>query len=105
MTSLPNDNIPPNDLKTNVLPSFDKDRLLDKIRNEDSKNNINLWADYWFYVIGVNIIPADTKSKAIYVKWSEWQNQPISDEMHEQRKKHNSYSKGIALIPGKVWRG
>ena len=28
-----------------------------------SLNEINKWADFWHYQIGVNVIPADTKNK------------------------------------------
>ena len=105
MTSLSTDIISTNDLKANDASSIDKDILLNKIRQEDSKTDINTWADFWFYVIGVNIIPADTKKREIKVKWSEYQNKPVLDEVHQLRKKYNNYSQGIALIPGKVWRG
>ena len=70
-----------------------------------SSNEINKWADFWHYQIGVNIIPADTKEKKTYENWSQWQDKPIPDELHEQRKKNGEYNKGIALIPGKIWRG
>jgi hypothetical protein len=64
---------------------------------------INEWADFWRYTIGVNIIPADTKNKVIYEKWSEWQDKPISEELHNQWKSENKFSNGIAVILGKVW--
>jgi Bifunctional DNA primase/polymerase, N-terminal len=66
-------------------------------------NSINEWADYWRYQIGVNVISADTQNKATYEKWSEWQDKPIPEELHNQWKEQNSFSKGIAIIPGKVW--
>ena len=31
--------------------------------------------------------------------------QSIPDELHEERKKNGYYHNGIAIIPGKIWRG
>ena len=33
------------------------------ISNNININSINDWADFWHYQIGVNVIPADTKTK------------------------------------------
>jgi hypothetical protein len=66
-------------------------------------DNYNWWADFWRYRIGVNVIPADTKKKAIYEKWSEWQDSPIPEELHNKWKEEGVFSKGIAVILGKVW--
>jgi hypothetical protein len=66
---------------------------------------LNESADYWHYYIGVNVIPADTKRKRTYENWTQWQNLFISDEMHESRKKNGEYNNGLAIIPGKIWRG
>ncbi len=63
----------------------------------------NEWADFWRYQIGVNVIPADTKNKTTWVKWSQYQNKPITGEQHKQWKLDDDFSKGMALIPGKVW--
>ena len=61
--------------------------------------------DYWFYKIGVNVIAADTVNKKPIEEWLEFQNKPISPDLFEQNKKNGLYNKGIAVIPGKVWRG
>ena len=66
-------------------------------------NSPNEWADFWRLRIGVNVISADTKNKITYEKWSNWQDSPIPEELHNQWKEQNSFSKGIAIIPGKVW--
>jgi hypothetical protein len=66
-------------------------------------DDFNSWADFWRYDIGVNIIPADTKNKSTYIKWSEWQDKPIPEEQHNKWKQEYAFSKGIAIIPGKVW--
>ena len=70
-----------------------------------SLNEVNKWADFWHFHIGLNVIPADTKNKQTNEIWSQWQDKPIPEELHEQRKKNGDYNKGIALIPGKIWKG
>jgi P4 family phage/plasmid primase-like protien len=75
------------------------------IINNSNINSINDWADFWYYEIGVNVIRADTENKQTIEKWSECQDKPIPDELHEQLKKNGEYNRGIALIPGKLWRG
>ena len=70
-----------------------------------SSNEINKWADFWHYQIGVNVIPADTENKETYENWLQWQDKPISDELHEQRKRNGEYNKGIAIVTGPIWRG
>jgi len=66
---------------------------------------LNDWSDYWFYQIGVNVIAADTKRKVTYEKWEQWENTAMSDELHEEHKQKGDYNKGIAVIPGLLWRG
>ena len=66
---------------------------------------MNQSADYWFKDIGVNIVRANTKEKKTYENWSQWQDQPIPYELHEERKQNGYYSNGLAIIPGKIWRG
>jgi hypothetical protein len=61
------------------------------------------WADFWRYSIGVNVLPADSKTKRPVVTWLEWQNKPLPEEMHNQWKEKGAFSEGIAIIPGKVW--
>jgi hypothetical protein len=75
------------------------------IINNSNINSINDWADFWHYEVGVNVIPADTKNKQTYENWTQWQNTPIPDELHEQRKKNGDYKKGIAIVTGPIWRG
>ena len=31
---------------------------------------LNDWSDYWFFEIGVNVIPANTKDKNTFENWS-----------------------------------
>lgn len=65
--------------------------------------NHNDCGDYWRNKKGVNVIPADTKNKTPSVQWSEWQNKPIPQELHDKWKSENAFSKGMAIMPGKVW--
>ena len=67
------------------------------IINNSNIYSINNWADFWYYQIGVNVIPADTKNKQTYENWSQWQNKPIPAELHEERKKNGDYNKGIGV--------
>lgn len=73
------------------------------VSNSDIKNSFHF--DFWFYIIGVNCIPFDSKNKTTYEPWSKWQNHFISTEVFERWKVDGSFNKGIAIIPGKIWRG
>jgi|SRR5215211_22608 len=75
------------------------------ISNDSYINSINQWADFWYYKIGVNPIPANTKDKETFESWTPWQHKSIPIEVHEDRKNTGKYNNGIAIIPGKVWRG
>jgi hypothetical protein len=66
---------------------------------------LNDWSDYWFYEIGANVIPANTKDKNTFESWTNWKDQSIPVEVHESRKKSGHYNNGIALITGQLWRG
>ena len=68
-------------------------------------NIFNESADYWYYNIGVNTIPADTKNKTIKISWKESQDKSIPIEIHESRKKLGHYNGGIAILTGRIWRG
>ena len=67
---------------------------------------INKWADFWFYNIGVNVIPFDTQKRIpIIYHYDIYQNEPIPIEVYEQWKREGKFEKGIAIILGKVYRG
>ena len=70
-----------------------------------SVESMNNGADFWYYEIGVNVIPADTQNKKPLYNWKEYQENPVSEETFEQWKRNDAFEKGIAIIPGKVWRG
>src|SRR5215211_3063052 len=65
----------------------------------------NAWADFWYYTIGVNVIPAYTQKKKTFFEWKPWQLQSIPEEMHDQWKRENKFADGMAIILGKVHRG
>src|SRR5919106_4132775 len=66
-------------------------------------NFYNTWADFWRYVIGVNVIPADTKSKTTHIKWKDYQNNAIPPWTHEKWKKEGDFNSGMAIILGRIW--
>lgn len=68
-------------------------------------DDYNGWADYWFYVIGANVIPADGLNKRPIVEWKEYQNKSISEEQYQKWKDQAMFNRGFALIMGKLWRG
>lgn len=61
--------------------------------------------DFWFYTIGVNIIPANSLNKIPKVRWTEWQDKPIPDEVYEDWKASGAFNDGCAIIVGIIWRG
>jgi putative DNA primase/helicase len=66
---------------------------------------LNKSADFWYYEIGVNVIPADTKHKTIFENWSQWKDKSMPIEVFESYKRSGLYNNGLAIIPGRIWRG
>ena len=94
-----------NSSKTNRNNNNNGDFMANNDSNTNLAINYNYWADVWYYDVGVNVIPANTKEKGTFENWLPWQDKSIPQELHEQRKKNGEYNKGIAIIPGKIWRG
>lgn len=67
--------------------------------------NLNEGAKFWFYYVGVDVIPSDTKCKKPLIEWRRYQNDSISDEDFETFIKEGKFSKGLAIIPGRIRRG
>ena len=65
--------------------------------------DLNQGADYWRFRIGANVYPSDSKNKVSYIRRKPYYNSPIPLEQHEKWKRDNSFSKGLAVNPGKVW--
>jgi DNA replicative helicase MCM subunit Mcm2 (Cdc46/Mcm family) len=61
--------------------------------------------DFWFYTVGVNICPADTRNKRLSESWKAKQTTAMSVEEYEELKKTGSFIRGAAVITGRVWRG
>ena len=66
---------------------------------------INEWADFWRYDIGVNVIPANSINKKTWVSWKEdargnWQIEPIPEYIHNDWKKNFTFKDGMAIICG-----
>lgn len=66
--------------------------------------DINEWADFSHYEIGINVTSIDTINKIPLEIRQHYQNESISSEKFEQWKKERSFDKRIALMPGKRWR-
>ena len=76
----------------------------------------NDWADFYSFEYGVNVLPADTgnpdkdkrKPKDLEIcggTWTQWKNEAIPIEIHEEWKKRGSFEKyGLAIICGRCWR-
>lgn len=43
--------------------------------------------DFWYFTIGVNVIPIRFKTKKASSTWEEWQNNSIPLEEYERQKK------------------
>jgi hypothetical protein len=67
--------------------------------------DVNGGADYWYYSVGCNVIPSHTRQKKTFVEWKKWQLESIPEEVHDAWKKEGKFNDGMAVIPGKVWRG
>src|SRR2546422_291472 len=61
--------------------------------------------DFWFYEVGVNICPADTRNKKLSESWKARQTTAMSAEEYEELKKTGAFIRGAAVITGRVWRG
>lgn len=63
---------------------------------------MNKGADRWTFDIGPNVFPADSKKKSTWIHWVPWQKNPIPLELHEQWKRDGDFSKGLAVVPGRI---
>jgi hypothetical protein len=67
------------------------------------KDYANYMADYNRDKLGINVIPADTQTRAEYPNWRNWQDKPISQSQHEEWKATGAFSIGMARIHGRIW--
>ncbi|MGD9533898.1 MAG: bifunctional DNA primase/polymerase [Candidatus Nitrosocosmicus sp.] len=68
-------------------------------------NDIVYWSDFWFYTIGVNVIPCDSKKKIPLIPWTAYQEKCISKDEYESFKRNGTFGNGVSIIVGKIWRG
>jgi hypothetical protein len=61
--------------------------------------------DFWFYTVGVNVCPCNTRDKRTSNNWKAKQDTAMSPEEYEESKKAGEFIKGAAVVTGKVWRG
>jgi hypothetical protein len=61
--------------------------------------------DFWYYDLGLNIIPIRFKSKQSLILWGEWQDKTIPKELYEKWKKKGFVNNNCAIITGKISRG
>ena len=71
--------------------------------NQGYNTCFNEGADFWRFIVGVNVFPADTRNKVTYEHWNKngWQTNPIPLEQHESWKNEKAFEKGLMVIPGK----
>ena len=67
--------------------------------------SIDTQIDYWYYTIGVNVIPTFSIKKRPIEKWRKWQDNPIPQELFEFWKKNGYFKYGFGIISGKIHRG
>jgi hypothetical protein len=68
-------------------------------------NDYNKWLDHYFYGIGVNVIPANSKEKRPIISYTEYLNNSILPETFETWKKEGKFKDGFIIILGRIWRG
>lgn len=61
--------------------------------------------DYFYYQMGINVIPTDSQNKRPLVNWKEWQNKVIPNDFYEKWKDNDLFKNGFALFTGRIWRG
>jgi hypothetical protein len=63
--------------------------------------------DHWFYVMGVNLIPAITRNKNYHkdLTYKHWLTEEQSPETYEKLKSEGMYDDGVAIVPYMIWRG
>lgn len=73
--------------------------------NPFNYNDYNKWLDHYFYGIGVNVIPANSKEKRPIISYTEYLNNSILPETFETWKKEGKFKDGFIIILDKIWRG
>ena len=81
----------------------------------ENQFNMNDGANFWYYEIGVNIIPVNSKLKNekdpdkkkgfCKISWSKYETEELDEKTFKQWKEQALFGQGIAIIGGYVWRG
>ncbi len=89
-----------------VLLLYDRDCIwgaTTTVGSDHAEWTPNDWADFWRNQKGLNVLPANSREKKTTVTWSQWQQEPVSEEQHEKWIRNNAFSNGIAIMAGRVW--
>ncbi len=75
----------------------------------------NEGADFWYYDVGVNVIPVDSqlknennpekKKEFCKISWTKYQTEELDQDTFKNWKEQGLFEHGIAIIGGYVWRG
>ena len=60
--------------------------------------------DYFYYHLGANVIPIDSRNKLPLVNWKEWQWRAIPSDVFEMWKQKGLFEKGYGILTGKLWK-
>jgi putative DNA primase/helicase len=75
--------------------------------NDNNNNEFNKAADHIRYIIGANVIPANTRAKKpnfnYITTWEEWQDKPIPEWQHEEWKAQGAFNNGLAVVLGRLF--
>jgi hypothetical protein len=61
--------------------------------------------DFWFYNVGINLCPADTRNKRVSESRKAMQTTAMSAEEYRDLKKEGAFIRAAAVVTGKIWRG
>jgi hypothetical protein len=68
-------------------------------------NDFNAWACFWYYDIGVNVIPTDAEKKKPKVTWKALQKESLSEGLLNEWISQGLFNDGIGVITGNICRG
>ena len=81
----------------------------------ENQSHMNDGADFWYYDVGVNVIPVnsrlkneqDPKKKKDFCKvsWNKYETEELDEKTFKGWKEQGLFENGIAIIGGYVWRG
>jgi hypothetical protein len=63
------------------------------------------FCNYWYFEIGVNVIPVDSKTNTPSLPWKGWQKKSVPLDQHISWSQDGIYDSGIGIITGEINRG